>query len=86
MNIAASKLNTLELQRSIQKKADDETIQNNTKNFNNTFNTSPAHLSLIIAAGFSKGEIHVFDGFKKEASVFYNNNVKKKTFYFVFFF
>ncbi len=38
-------------------------------------NLSPSCLSLIIAAGFSKGEIHVFDGFKKEASVFYNNNV-----------
>lgn len=36
---------------------------------------SPSSLSLIIAAGFSKGEIHVFDGFKKEASIFYNNNV-----------
>lgn len=38
-------------------------------------NFSPSCLSLILAAGFNKGEIHVFDGFKKEASVFYNNNV-----------
>jgi hypothetical protein len=38
---------------------------------------SPSCLSLILAAGFNKGEIHVFDGFKKEASVFYNNNVSE---------
>ncbi len=40
-------------------------------------NLSPSCLSLILAAGFNKGEIHVFDGFKKEASVFYNNNVSE---------
>jgi hypothetical protein len=44
-------------------------------NVTTKMNLSPSYLSLIIAAGFSKGEIHVFDGFKKEASVFYNNNV-----------
>lgn len=40
------------------------------------FSTASTQLSLIVAAGFNKGEIHVFDLFKKEASVFYNNQVK----------
>ena len=38
-------------------------------------NLSPTALSLIVAAGFNRGEIHVFDAFKKDASVFYNNTV-----------
>jgi hypothetical protein len=38
------------------------------------FNVSTTNLSLIVAAGFQKGEIHVFDLFKNEASVFYNNS------------
>lgn len=46
---------------------------------NDTFNLtiSPSSLSLIVAAGFSKGEIHVFDVFKKDASVFFNSSVSK---------
>jgi hypothetical protein len=42
-----------------------------------TFSTSTTNLSLIVAAGFNKGEIHVFDLFKNEASAFYNNSVTK---------
>ena len=38
-------------------------------------NLASSYLSLIVAAGFNKGEIHVFDVFKKEASVFFNNSV-----------
>lgn len=34
---------------------------------------STSHLSLITAAGFAKGEIHVFDAFRKETSSFYNS-------------
>jgi hypothetical protein len=40
------------------------------------FSTATTNLSLIVAAGFNKGEIHVFDLFKNDASVFYNNAVK----------
>jgi hypothetical protein len=40
-----------------------------------SLNLTPAYLSLIVAAGFNKGEIHVFDIFKKDASIFYNNSV-----------
>lgn len=40
-----------------------------------SFSTTTSQLSLIVAAGFNKGEIHVFDLFKDEASVFYNNQV-----------
>lgn len=36
---------------------------------------APSNLSLIVAAGFAKGEIHVFDVFKKDASVFFNSSV-----------
>lgn len=39
------------------------------------FSITPTNLSLIVAAGFAKGEIHVFDVFKKDASVFFNNSV-----------
>ena len=42
---------------------------------NSTYNLSPSYLSLIVAAGFNKGDIHLFDAFKKDASVFYNDNV-----------
>jgi hypothetical protein len=41
------------------------------------FSTATANLSLIVAAGFNKGEIHVFDLFKNDASVFYNNSVSR---------
>jgi hypothetical protein len=40
-----------------------------------SLNLVSSYLSLIVAAGFNKGEIHVFDVFKKEASVFFNNSV-----------
>jgi len=59
LNANASMLNTVDLQA----KSDAQSVD-----------LSPSSLSLIVAAGFSKGEIHVFDGFHKEASVFFNNN------------
>jgi hypothetical protein len=33
-----------------------------------------ANGSLLVAVGFSKGEIHVYDAFKKDSSLFFNNN------------
>ncbi len=39
-------------------------------------NLTPSCLSLIVAAGFNRGEIHVFDAYKKDASVFFNNTVR----------
>ena len=82
LNTNASMLNTLELQ----KRASDNSSTPPTPSLSSplkghyqidsaSVNLSPSHLSLIIAAGFNKGEVHVFDGFKKEASIFYNNNV-----------
>lgn len=86
LNTNASMLNTLELQR----RALDNSVTStpptpslssppqghyHKDSTSSSVNLSPSHLSLIIAAGFNKGEVHVFDGFKKEASVFYNNNV-----------
>lgn len=49
--------------------------QNQTLN-EGLFIKSIAFSSLIVATGFNKGEIHVFDAFKPDASVFYNNTVK----------
>lgn len=40
---------------------------------NPQLNLAPSYLSLIVAAGFNKGELHVFDVFKKDASIFFNN-------------
>ena len=84
LNTNASMLNTLELQRQSLDNARTNTpptsslppTPHTTSNQESasSANLSPGHMSLIIAAGFNKGEIHVFDGFKKEASVFYNNN------------
>lgn len=68
INRNASVLNTLALQSNI-------SPMQASKNSANNLNISPSNLSLIVAAGFSKGEIHVFDFFKKEASVFFNNSV-----------
>ena len=45
---------------------------------------APSNLSLIVAAGFAKGEIHVFDVFKKDASVFFNSSVSSLIFLFIF--
>ncbi len=59
LNLNASMLNTIDLQ---------------VRPPSTSIDLSPTHLSLILAAGFNKGEIHIFDGFHKEASVFYNNN------------
>ena len=89
INVTASKLNTLELQKSIAASSSSISLTEASSLTNGSrdisikalssqeaaFNTSPTYLSLIIAAGFNKGEIHLFDGFKKEASVFYNNHV-----------
>ena len=80
VNLMASNCNTLDLQNKSVLKTD--STETNVSNGNTTIattinklNLSTNCLSLILAAGFNKGEIHVFDGFKKEASVFYNNNV-----------
>lgn len=89
LNINASMLNTVELQANSTRIDASTSLplannhqsapphNDNSLGFVNTagVDLSPSHLSLIIAAGFNRGEIHVFDGFKKEASVFYNNNV-----------
>ena len=65
INETASIANSLDLQSSNPSEA------GQTK----TLSLSESNLSLIVAAGFNKGEIHVFDCYKKEASVFYNNSV-----------
>ena len=74
INRNASVLNTLALQSNI-------SPMQASKNSASSLNISPSNLSLIVAAGFSKGEIHVFDFFKKEASVFFNNSVNIIIFY-----
>lgn len=75
-NVTASMLNTLELQNKNNDSKNNATAirEDSLNTVSTSVNLSPNNLSLIIAAGFNKGEIHVFDGFKKEASVFYNNN------------
>ncbi|CAF0909785.1 unnamed protein product [Brachionus calyciflorus] len=69
INTTATLSNTLSLQLT---RAQNANLSNSDFDRIN-FSTSPSQLSLIVAAGFNKGEIHVFDVFKKDASVFYNN-------------
>jgi hypothetical protein len=68
VNTSASRSNTLALQPNLLSTTVGATGDND-------INLTSAQLSLIVAAGFNKGEIHVFDAFKKEASIFYNSNV-----------
>ena len=71
INLTASISNTVSLQ--LAKPQNANLLNSDFDKIN--FSTSTSQLSLIVAAGFNKGEIHVFDVFKKDASVFYNNMV-----------
>jgi hypothetical protein len=83
VNRTSSIANTLELQSLYKSKSNIINNNNsdhakessvNSSNSSNQTSTSSLYLSLIIASGFSRGEIHVFDAFKKDSSVFFNNN------------
>ena len=77
VNSHASIVNTVALQNATSLSSSPTISTSNKPNSKkqNELNLTTSCLSLIVAAGFNKGEIHVFDAFKKEASVFYNNAV-----------
>ena len=75
-NKAASAANTNVLQAKRINYSSSNLSNSDKNSTNSAFNTAATYLSLVVAAGFAKGEIHVFDLYKNDASVFYNNSVK----------